>query len=161
MLTYLRNHITPDTRAKLYVAGALIAVTVGGAAQLDESTQQAVVAVVMSSITFLLAMINATSGRVAAAYALVGSVAALGQIWATVDAQGWVGWLGVALSIAGQIVAALRTPTPLTIDGGLVQSAVESIDLPPAVRAGIEYGYGQRGLDEPYTGEHRKPDGEQ
>lgn len=111
MLDYLRSHLTPDTREKLYMFAALIVGSLGTKAQLAEDTQTAILAVVVAGIAFVFAAVNSTTTLVATGYALIGSVAALGLIWAPEGAPGWVGWVGTGLAVVGQIVAALRTPT--------------------------------------------------
>ncbi|XAO35465.1 holin [Gordonia phage Morgana] len=111
LIALLRERVAPLTRETLYGFVALFVMAFGAKAQLDASLQDAIITVIVASVTFALAMVNSVSNRVAALYALVAAISGLGVILAPVTGTGWIGWVGTGFAVLGQAVALLRTPT--------------------------------------------------
>lgn len=109
---WLRGHLSDSARENLYLISGVLVSSVAALGHLSNDTSVAISAVVASSLTLILASINADRFAWASVYLVVGAAGGALQVLATShETAAWSGFVGIAATGLAQIAAALRTPT--------------------------------------------------
>lgn len=111
---WLRAHLSDDVREQLYMFGAVFVSSIAALGHLSDDTSVAISAVVATSITLLIASVNADRFSWSAFYVLAGAVGgALQLLAADHQTAAWSGFVGIAATGLAQIAAAFRTPNTI------------------------------------------------